>query len=490
MKHRAGVVCAIFGLLWVGMDLPAPEVDPRLVALSSADSHRTARALAQIEASGDPSATAPLIELLRAVEVGVVPTLEVAALVSALEGITGERHGADWPAWVRWYAGTDLVPPAGFTGWKGALLGRIDPNFARLLAYGTPSRIRTEEIVWGGVAYEGIPALDRPATLAAASASYLTPEEPVFGLVVGGEARAYPLRILDWHEMVNDVVGGVPVSLAYCTLCGSGIAYDGRGADGTTYDFGSSGLLMRSNKLMVDRQTRSLWNQLTGRPVVGPLVEGDLRLRVLPSVVTSWEAWVRRHPETRVLSLDTGHRRPYEPGAAYGDYFASDGTMFPVAGRSGEIAPKARIFGVEVAGLPKAFPLASLLAEGVVNDQVGAMAVVLVTSGERLEVSGRSARTGEKRVYDAGAAVRVYERGEHRFEAGSVETELVDQAGRLWRISEAALTGPEGSSYPRLAGTLSYWFAWRSYHPRTAVFASSRAEPAAAAPQGPPAEAR
>ena len=466
---RVTFVAVALAALGTAPQAPAPEVDPRLAALTAGDRAGAERVLASLTAS-DAAFAAPLIELLRASEVGIAPGIQREALVGALERVSGERHGADWPAWVRWYSGTDLVPPTGFTGWKGALLGRIDPRFAALLAYGVPARVRTEEIVWGGVAFEGIPALDRPATISAATAADLSPSEPVFGVTVGDEARAYPLRILDWHEMVNDVVGGVPISLAYCTLCGSGIVYDGRAPDGAIYDFGSSGLLMRSNKLMVDRQTRSLWNQLTGRPVVGPLAEEAFRLRVLPSVVTTWEAWSRLHPETRVLSRNTGFDRPYEPGAAYGDYFASDGTMFPVAARSGELAPKARVFGIEREGLPKAFPLSALLAAGVVNDRAGDEPLVLVATGGRVDVQGRSVRSGAERAYDVGAAVRVYARGARRFRAGASERELVDASGAAWRIGEDALVGPDGVRLPRVPGTLSYWFAWSSYFPRTAVY--------------------
>lgn len=105
----------------------------------------------------------------------------------------------------------------------------------------------------------------------ATEADYLSDHEPVFGVSINGDQRAYPLRILDWHEMANDVVGGRPVARAYCTLCGSGILYDATAA-GQTYVFGSSGFLFRSNKLMYDRTTNTLWNRLTGEPVIGKLV--------------------------------------------------------------------------------------------------------------------------------------------------------------------------------------------------------------------------
>ena len=194
-----------------------------------------------------------------------------------------------------------------------------------------------EEVVWGGVALDGIPALVNARMLPADEADYITPTELVFGVEINGDARAYPLRILDWHEMANDVVGGVPVALAYCTLCGAGVLFDTRVGD-ATYEFGSSGFLMRSNKLMYDRTTYTLWNQLTGEPVLGKLADGSIELKRLPVVVSTWQAWHARHPDTQVLSLETGHLRDYTPGNPYGSYFASPDTMFPAEG-SGRPSP-------------------------------------------------------------------------------------------------------------------------------------------------------
>ena len=130
--------------------------------------------------------------------------------------------------------------------------------------------------------------------------------QSIYGISLNGDDRAYPLRIMDWHEMANDIVGGVPVSLAYCTLCGAGIAFDGRvpagdSSESTTYTFGSSGFLYRSNKLMYDRQSRTLWNQFTGQPVLGPLADEDISLELLPVVLTTWKDWVDQHPDTQVL---------------------------------------------------------------------------------------------------------------------------------------------------------------------------------------------
>ena len=248
------------------------------------------------------------------------------------------------------------------TEWKGELYAGIDPEFRTFFQDSHRSTIRTEEIVWGGVLLDGIPALDQPSLIPAAEATYLEPDNLVFGVSINGDARAYPLHIADWHEMVNDVVGGIPVSLAYCTLCGAGVLFDTRVGE-QTLTFGSSGFLMRSNKLMYDRTTLTLWNQLTGEPVLGPLVDSNVRLRVLPVVLTTWSDWTDQHPATRVLSDDTGFRRTYRPGAAYGSYFAHPGTMFPVAFRRDILGEKDRVFAITIDGIPKAYPTRTLTRE-------------------------------------------------------------------------------------------------------------------------------
>ncbi len=418
--------------------------------------------------AGDPRAVALFIELLRASQIGLIlgAPEEYGA---ALDELSGEAFGADWPAWVEWYGATDLEPPPGFTGWKGQLLARIDPGFADFLYDGAPSALRPEEIQWGGVLIDGIPALDNPAMIAAAEADYVQPEEPVFGLEINGDARAYPLRILDWHEMVNDVIGGVPVSIAYCTLCGAAITYDDRASNGEVYDFGSSGLLYRSNKLMYDRQTRTLWNQLTGRPVLGPLVAEEVTLNVLPIVLTSWAGWQAQHPETQVLDINTGYSRTYELGAAYGDYFAAEGTMFPVWQRSGLLADKAQIYALTIAGLPKAYPLELLTAEQVVNDVVGETPVVLVAARGIVEAAGSSLRGGPV-TYQAGAEVRAFERGEHTFVAGPGPDVILDESGASWVVREDGLHGPASEMLPRLPGHLAYWFGWFAFFPQTLVY--------------------
>ncbi len=445
------------------------EARQLMEALVSDSSIQAARAVERIAAAEDQRFVAVLLELLRASQIGIVPPLMNSIWVDGLTRLSGQPFGGDWFAWVEWYGGTDLTPPPGFTGWKGRLLARIDPGFGEFLRDDAPARLRVEEIQWGGVRVDGIPALDDARMIPAAQADYLEPGEPVFGLSINGDSRAYPLRILDWHEMANDVVGGVPVSLAYCTLCGAGIAFDGRAADGRTFTFGSSGFLYRSNKLMYDRQTRTLWNQITGRPVLGTLAGDDVRLEVLPIVLTTWADWQAQHPGTQVLDLDTGFARPYAPGAAYGDYFASPDTMFPVWQRGQALPAKARVFALNLNEVAKAYPLEALTREQVVNDAVGGAAVVLIAQRGPVRVEGLNQRIGQV-TYDAGGEVRAYARGGHTFRPGPEPGSLIDEAGRAWRVSEAALVGPEGERAPRLGGHLAYWFGWYAFFPHTLVY--------------------
>jgi hypothetical protein len=440
--------------------------------LTGFDSQLSREALQRILDKGDGRFIPVLIEVMRAQEIGFNFAFDYSTTVEAVQELSGQELGPDWPAWVEWYGATDHSPPPGFTGWKGDLFGFIDPEFERFLGEDTASTIRVEEIVWGGVRVDGIPALDRPQVIAASEAGYLLADEPVFGLEIDGEARAYPLRILDWHEMANDSLAGVPYSVAYCTLCGAAIAYHGRVDDGRVFDFGSSGLLFRSNKLMYDRQTSSLWNQLTGEPVVGELAGSGVTLEILPLVLTSWSDWVDQHPDTTVLSLETGYARNYQPGAAYGHYFSDEGTMFPVWQRGDQLATKERVFVLRLDGEPVAYPLSILVDEEVVNDKVGETNVVVVARRGLVTVDGRSQLVGEVR-YEAGGEVRAYDRGQEIFRPGNSSEILIDSQGRRWTITEGSLLGPEGERAGRLGGHLAYWFGWYTFFPNTRVYSGA-----------------
>lgn len=400
-------------------------------------------ALGRLAARGDPDVAATLILAMRYRRDVAVET------PFAFQRVTGSDAGTWFDAMLWQQAHPEVVPHPSYRTLKLDLLNRLDPSFLRFLG-GDRSLagnldIRLEEITWGGVRVDGIPSLDRPKMIPAGEAGWLLDDDLVFGVAIDGDVRAYPLRIMGWHEMFNDVVGGVPVALAYCTLCGAGILFETavEGRD-QPFVFGTSGLLYRSNKLMFDRQTDSLWNQFTGRPVSGPLRGSGIELKIRPVAITSWAAWRTTHPETTVLSLDTGHDRDYGSGVVYRDYFASPGLMFPAAvAPDTPLGPKAFVFGVRVPGGAKAWPLIDFAGGAVINDAVGFETVVLVGAAET--------RT-----------VRAYRRGEREFAAGPAPG-TVSAGGVDWAIEEDALVAPDGTRLPRLPGHVSYWFAWDGY---------------------------
>ena len=438
------------------------QVAAALVRLGEFDFDARDSILEYATASKDRRMIAPLIGLLRF----WAPNEMYQQIDHALLNITGESHDGEWIAWVEWMGRQDDVPIVeSFARWKGEILAsRVDRGFLRFLDGTQPTKLRVELIQWGGVRVDGIPALNNPKFVTAEEADYLTPGEPVFGIVINGDVRAYPLRILDWHELANDVVGGVAVSLAYCTLCGAGVLYETETED-WTFTFGSSGLLYESNKLMYDRQTDTLWNQLTGEPVHGALAFEGIELKRRPIVVTDWADWVAEHPQTKVLDIDTGYVRDYTPGEPYGNYFASEETMFPAYQRSQALAPKAWIYALLVDGTPKAYPLTVLQQELVANDTLAGQPVVLVANPDS-------------------RAVRAYERGDFEFSKAGAVAPLLDSTGRAWTVTEDALLGPGGETLARLPGHLAYWFGWFSFYPRTQIYGDGDGTAAGAAASG------
>ena len=268
-------------------------------------------------------------------------------------------------------------------------------------------------------------------------------DDLVFGVAINGDARAYPLRIMGWHEMFNEVIGGVPVALAYCTLCGSGILFETKvSGRSRPLVFGSSGFLYRSNKLMFDRATHSLWNQFTGKPVSGKLVNSGIALQQRPVVITKWKTWKADNPNTKILSLQTGHNRNYGSGVVYRDYFASSDLMFPTVVDQRRHRQKDYVFGIREFGGAKAWPLKAFRNKRVINDAMHGKPLVLIG-----DASSRS--------------VRAYERGGLTFK--TAKDGLVSSDGVRWQIGEEELKSADGRSLPRVAGHIAYWFAWNGY---------------------------
>jgi len=207
----------------------------------------------------------------------------------------------------------------------------------------------------GGPAKDGIPALTNPRFVAAGEATYLRPEDRIIGLVAASrESRAYPLKILNYHEIVNDQFGGVAVAVTYCPLCDSCAVFDRRTELGVR-EFGVSGLLYNSNVLMYDRggSPESLWSQVLTRGISGPAAEKSLRSLTLE--LTTWQEWLSRYPETKVLSPETGHRRDYGR-SLYEGYFSTPKLMFPAKPQSDRLATKTRVLGVWTDRAVRAYP--------------------------------------------------------------------------------------------------------------------------------------
>ena len=274
--------------------------------------------------------------------------------------------------------------------------------------------IRSAEILEGGPDRDGIPALDGPR-FESADASTWSDRERVLGISIGGESRAYPVAILDWHELVNDTLGGQPIVVSYCPLCRTGMVFDRRIGE-KVRRFGVSGLLYRSDVLMFDRETESLWSQIKAEAVTGPL--RGTRLTLLRSSMEDWGTWRRAHPESTILSRETGFARNYDR-SPYGGYADSRELYFPVP-RDRRYHPKTPTLGVRVAGeAARAYPAPELEKAGgsVAEDH----------AGRRIVVSYDSRRA----VFDVVAPEDV---------------EVVE----------------------------GYWFAWAAFHPDTTVFEASR----------------
>ena len=275
------------------------------------------------------------------------------------------------------------------------------------------STIPVDEIVSGGPPKDGIPAILAPKFVNASEASYLEAEDEVVGLVLDGVARAYPLRILNWHEAVNDHVGPFPIVVTYCPLTRSAVVYDRR-VNGRTLSFGISGRLYQSNVLLYDHQTESLWSQLREEAVTGP--QAGTRFQALPAVTTTWAAWRRAHHDVLVLSPDTGHRRNYAEDP-YADYARSPALMFPPKQVDSRLPAKEMVLGIRIGDAATAYPLAALARAGRIEDTIG---------GRRVHIE-----------YDVGAR------------------------------SVRSVQGEDGQL---LVATTLYWFAWAAFHPDTAVW--------------------
>ncbi len=400
-------------------------------------------ALGYLDKYWDEAYVAPLLELLRMSSDDALVAEVKALLKKKISGdkVTHFYNGLQW-VWER---------PANYSkdyfGLKAELYKYIDPKFSTYFeGRENQSAIRLDEVLWGGVVQDGIPPLRQPLMIEASEADYLKDDDLVFGLNVNGVAKAYPKRILAWHEFFVDDFNGVEIAGVYCTLCGTVIPY-ATTMDDERYELGTSGFLYRSNKLMYDKATQSLWNTIDGEPVIGPLVGKNIKLESFPVVTTTWKEWRNSNPKTKVLSLETGYDRDYGTGVAYQDYFSTDELMFPVPTIDTRLKNKDEVFVLRMASSsadPIAIDVNYLEKKKVINVQVkGENVLVLWTS----------------------AGIMAYENPDSipfEFKKGK----LKDGEGQEWEVGETALISGD-EKLNRLPGHRIFWFAWHNMYPQT-----------------------
>ena len=239
--------------------------------------------------------------------------------------------------------------------------------------------------------------------------------------------------------------------------------YSGK-IDGEPTTFGTSGLLYRSNKLMYDRLTNTLWSSLVGRPVIGELaMRDDLVLDYFPVALTTWQEWLEGHPDTGVISTETGYYTPrmYQPESdtrsIYFSYRADPGTMFPVWNRDDRLEVKDEVLALSEGDAHKAYPIQDLNQVRLVNDTIGDTEIVILASS-------------------ISSDARVFKRDGRQFALNSdeqtpvVPKTVVDDEGQVWQVSDTGLTSPDGETLERLPSYVSFWFGWYAFHPDTLLF--------------------
>ena len=414
-------------------------------ALLDDDEPTALAALARIREHWHSAYASIVLETLGFLQRGAVRSGALQRLAQA----SGAPPTAELDRHYAWLWSIDPGMHPDYAEFKATLYEQLDPRFREYFENRPKTTIRLDEIRWGGVRRDGIPPLKNPKMIIAGEARWLGDDDVVFGIAIDGDVRAYPKRILAWHEMFKDRIAGREMAGVYCTLCGALVLYEA-GAGGVHHELGTSGFLYRSNKLMYDHATKSMWSTLTGSPVVGPLVGRGIELKWLHVVTTTWAEWRARHPATLVLSLDTGHRRDYSEGAAYRDYFASDRLMFGVPRLDDRLANKAEVLALRAprpADESLAIAAAFLAVHPVYHDRIAGLEFVVLT--------------------DASGANRVYQSRGAKFASWDGKTTVRDQSGGSWQMDEARLNGPNRQSLERMPAHRAFWFGWYAAYPAT-----------------------
>ncbi len=354
-----------------------------------------------------------------------------------------------------------------------------DPDFESALATAQFSRgiwktdwsyhtVPYSDFLSGGPPRDGIPPLDNPTFVTTEEADgWLSEKEPVISFEINGVQRAYPLQILMWHEVVNDEVGGVPVTVTFCPLCNSAIVFE-RTVNGMVLDFGTSGNLRNSDLVMWDRQTESWWQQLTGEAIVGRLA--GTKLEFLAAPIVSWNDFKTLQPDGMVLSKDTGSNRRYGTNPYVG-YDTVDIPPFLFTGDlDGRLQPKERVAAITVDGVDAAFPHSILAQEGVVNYPVNGVDVAVffkygTTSALGAADFSSGADIGTTAVFSATL-------NDQTLTFSATDNGFTDaETSSTWNILGQATDGPLiGEQLTRIVHGDHFWFAWGAFKPDTLIY--------------------
>lgn len=328
--------------------------------------------------------------------------------------------------------------------------------------------IDLSELISGGPPKDGIPSIDQPKFISSVQAdSWIGPDEPVISFQLNDTARAYPLQILIWHEIVNDNFGDTPVLVTFCPLCYSAIVFDRR-IDGKTHQFGVSGFLRHSDMIMFDRKTESLWQQFTGEAIVGEYT--GKQLRILPSQIISYRQFKEAHPDGEILSKDTGVDRPYgrNPYSGYDDI---NNTPF-LAGdiEDDRLKPLQKVIGVRIKDQKKAYPYPVSQREEVINDELADEPIVVFhIEGARSALDAPEISNSRKDG-STGAFSRTVN-GEtltFSYDGSSIKDR---ETNSTWNVTGEAVSGPmEGEKLEPLVFGDYFAFAWLVFWPETKIY--------------------
>ena len=334
--------------------------------------------------------------------------------------------------------------------------------------------ISLSELVSGGPPKDGIPAIDDPKFVSPQEAAkWVSPNEPVLVIDYADEVRAYPLQILVWHELVNDQIGDLPLLISFCPLCNSAIAFDRR-INGESYDFGVSGMLRNNCLVMFDRQTDSLWMQLTTEAIVGTLT--GRRLKIVSSQGVPFEAFMKNFPDGKVLSKETGYSRPYGV-SPYAGYESANGTLFPVGFKKPiPVAPKERLVTISIDGKTKAYPFPLLRRSKVITGRIQKKRFVIFFDPSAVTAMGAEQIAESRKVGAVGVFSPELDGKQLKFR--HKRGKIVDKdTGSTWNLFGVAMEGPlAGRRLEPIEHGVYYAFSWLVFNPDTDVVGVARAE--------------